>query len=131
MEQSSNQPLRRGGILATCSHIKNYRYTRPLWHCSCALISVSMYYILVWRSLPTCFAVQEANASYKCMDKNNYNRDACEQYFKAYKECKKAMVRAAVMGFLSEPGVLHRCIFGYGVDLLKAEGGSLGAGGWL
>lgn len=35
---------------------------------------------------------QEANASYKCMDENNYNRDACLEYFKAYKECKKRMV---------------------------------------
>jgi hypothetical protein len=26
------------------------------------------------------------------MDRNNYDRDACEQYFEAYKECKKAMV---------------------------------------
>lgn len=38
-------------------------------------------------------SVQEADAAYKCMDRNNYDRDACEQYFEAYKECKKAMVR--------------------------------------
>ena len=27
------------------------------------------------------------------MDDNSYNRDACLEYFKAYKECKKQMVR--------------------------------------
>ena len=36
--------------------------------------------------------LQEAKASYKCMDDTNYNRDACLEYFKAYKECKKQMV---------------------------------------
>ena len=36
--------------------------------------------------------VQEAKASYKCMDDNNYDRDACLEYFKSYKECKKRMV---------------------------------------
>ena len=36
--------------------------------------------------------LQEAKASYKCMDDNNYNRDACLEHFKAYKECKKRMV---------------------------------------
>lgn len=36
--------------------------------------------------------MQEAKASYKCMDDNNYNRDACLEYFKTYKECKKMMV---------------------------------------
>ncbi|XP_033011158.1 coiled-coil-helix-coiled-coil-helix domain-containing protein 7 isoform X2 [Lacerta agilis] len=31
----------------------------------------------------------EADASSKCMDKNNYNRDACTLYFLRYKSCKK------------------------------------------
>ena len=44
------------------------------------------------KSLP-CVSTQEADAAYKCMDRNNYDRDACEQYFEVYKECKKAMVR--------------------------------------
>ena len=26
------------------------------------------------------------------MDANNYNRDACLEYFKAYKDCKRRMV---------------------------------------
>eukprot|EP00731_Ephydatia_muelleri_P012042 Em0006g936a len=36
--------------------------------------------------------LEEAKASYKCMDDNNYDRDACLEYFKSYKECKKRMV---------------------------------------
>ncbi|XP_034982078.1 coiled-coil-helix-coiled-coil-helix domain-containing protein 7 isoform X1 [Zootoca vivipara] len=31
----------------------------------------------------------EADASSKCMDKNNYNKDACTLYFLRYKSCKK------------------------------------------
>ena len=50
--------------------------------------------------------VQEAKASYKCMDDNNYDRDACLEYFKAYKECKKRMVSGGLGGggyILSSP----------------------------
>ena len=35
---------------------------------------------------------QEQKASYKCLDKNNYDREACQQYFDAYKDCKNKMV---------------------------------------
>ena len=31
----------------------------------------------------------ESNASMKCLSKNGYNKDACEAYFTAYKDCKK------------------------------------------
>eukprot|EP00112_Aurelia_sp_Birch-Aquarium-sp1_P025176 Seg824.12 transcript_id=Seg824.12/GoldUCD/mRNA.D3Y31 product="Coiled-coil-helix-coiled-coil-helix domain-containing protein 7" protein_id=Seg824.12/GoldUCD/D3Y31 len=31
----------------------------------------------------------ESNASMKCLSKSGYNRDACEAYFTAYKDCKK------------------------------------------
>lgn len=27
--------------------------------------------------------------SMKCLDKNNYNRDACTEFFRNYRECKK------------------------------------------
>merc|ERR1712093_491847 len=27
--------------------------------------------------------------SMRCLDKNNYNRDACTDFFKSYRECKK------------------------------------------
>ncbi|KIY74128.1 hypothetical protein CYLTODRAFT_364491 [Cylindrobasidium torrendii FP15055 ss-10] len=30
--------------------------------------------------------------SMKCMDRNNYNRDLCQAYFKAYQECKKTWI---------------------------------------
>ncbi|TRM65305.1 hypothetical protein BD626DRAFT_488326 [Schizophyllum amplum] len=29
-------------------------------------------------------------ASLKCLDRNNYERIACEGYFQAYRDCKKA-----------------------------------------
>ncbi|EIW79252.1 hypothetical protein CONPUDRAFT_60192 [Coniophora puteana RWD-64-598 SS2] len=30
-----------------------------------------------------------AKASMKCMDKNNYDRDKCLDFFQAYRDCKK------------------------------------------
>lgn len=33
---------------------------------------------------------EEANASMKCLDENNYAKSRCIEYFEAYKECKKA-----------------------------------------
>ena len=38
--------------------------------------------------------LQEADRSYKCLDENNYNREKCQEYFLAYRECKKKMVGA-------------------------------------
>ncbi|KJE93860.1 hypothetical protein CAOG_004584 [Capsaspora owczarzaki ATCC 30864] len=32
---------------------------------------------------------KETEASYKCLDENNYNRDMCGQFFDAYKACKQ------------------------------------------
>lgn len=37
-------------------------------------------------------STQEAMASHKCMNESNFNRNACEKYFKAYRECKKLAV---------------------------------------
>lgn len=34
-----------------------------------------------------------AKASLSCMDRNDYNRDNCMDYFQAYRDCKKAWVR--------------------------------------
>ncbi|KAJ1677926.1 Mitochondrial copper homeostasis protein, partial [Spiromyces aspiralis] len=31
----------------------------------------------------------EAQQSYKCLDKNSYDRKKCQEYFDAYKACKK------------------------------------------
>ncbi|KAJ2076620.1 hypothetical protein H4R24_005593 [Coemansia sp. RSA 988] len=31
----------------------------------------------------------EAKASFKCLDENNYKKSTCDDYFYAYKECKK------------------------------------------
>ena len=39
-------------------------------------------------------SLQEADRSYKCLDENNYDREKCQEYFQAYKECKKKMVSA-------------------------------------
>lgn len=33
---------------------------------------------------------EESKASFKCMDDNNYNRNACMEYFHAYRRCKTA-----------------------------------------
>ncbi|KAJ7672644.1 hypothetical protein B0H17DRAFT_180010 [Mycena rosella] len=32
------------------------------------------------------------NASFKCMDQNNYDRNACMDYFQAYRDCKAAWI---------------------------------------
>lgn len=36
---------------------------------------------------------QEQELSYKCLNKNNFNREACEVYFANYKNCKDFWVR--------------------------------------
>lgn len=36
---------------------------------------------------------QAAKASLSCMDRNDYNRDNCMDFFQAYRDCKKAWVR--------------------------------------
>ncbi|XP_072017878.1 coiled-coil-helix-coiled-coil-helix domain-containing protein 7-like [Amphiura filiformis] len=33
--------------------------------------------------------IPESDASYKCLNDNNYNRDACSDYFKNYQNCMK------------------------------------------
>lgn len=43
-----------------------------------------------WRDRRTNPCSEEAKASFKCLDENNYNRRLCEVYFEAYRECKKA-----------------------------------------
>lgn len=35
--------------------------------------------------------VQEAQASYSCMSKYNYNASKCQKYFQAYRDCKRMM----------------------------------------
>jgi cytochrome c oxidase assembly protein subunit 23 len=32
---------------------------------------------------------ESANMSIKCLESNNFDRDMCHEYFKAYRECKK------------------------------------------
>ncbi|KAG9312982.1 hypothetical protein JVU11DRAFT_6420 [Chiua virens] len=34
-----------------------------------------------------------SKASLACMDQNGHNRDKCMEYFRAYKDCKRAWVR--------------------------------------
>ncbi|CAL1714683.1 unnamed protein product [Somion occarium] len=33
-----------------------------------------------------------SKASMSCLDRNDYNRDACLEYFQAYRDCKKAWI---------------------------------------
>ena len=39
------------------------------------------------------FCAAEADASYQCLDKNKYDRTKCQDFFTAYRECKKKWVR--------------------------------------
>ncbi|RDD43342.1 Cytochrome c oxidase-assembly factor COX23, mitochondrial [Trichoplax sp. H2] len=32
---------------------------------------------------------EEAKASYKCLDVNNYDKSMCQEFFDAYKDCKR------------------------------------------
>ncbi|TFK25632.1 hypothetical protein FA15DRAFT_590070 [Coprinopsis marcescibilis] len=34
-----------------------------------------------------------SKASMDCLDRNNYDRDACLEYFKAYRDCKNAWIQ--------------------------------------
>ena len=39
-----------------------------------------------WSDQVNNYCVDEANASYKCLSKNGYNKAACEQYFQVYRQ---------------------------------------------
>ncbi|XP_006462005.1 hypothetical protein AGABI2DRAFT_206142 [Agaricus bisporus var. bisporus H97] len=36
---------------------------------------------------------EASKASMDCLNKNNYNRDSCLDYFQAYRDCKKAWLQ--------------------------------------
>lgn len=42
--------------------------------------------------LPTSPCAAASEASMECMNRNSYDRDACLDYFQAYRDCKKAWV---------------------------------------
>ena len=44
-------------------------------------------------SLPYSPCKAASKASMDCLDKNDYDRDKCLEYFQAYRDCKKAWVR--------------------------------------
>ena len=63
-------------------------------HCSATICSHAP--LLTLTDTPLFLgSTQEAQASYKCMNDSNYNRDACIKYFKAYKDCKAKQVSNA------------------------------------
>lgn len=37
---------------------------------------------------------ESAQMSLNCLDRNDYNRDLCKEYFDAYRECKKQWLKA-------------------------------------
>lgn len=37
---------------------------------------------------------ESAQMSFNCLDRNNYDRDMCKEYFDAYRECKKQWLQA-------------------------------------
>jgi cytochrome c oxidase assembly protein subunit 23 len=41
-----------------------------------------------------------AKASMDCLDRNNYDRSSCVDFFQAYKDCKKTWARALLIVFL-------------------------------
>ncbi|KAJ3768993.1 hypothetical protein FB446DRAFT_239514 [Lentinula raphanica] len=45
---------------------------------------------VVSRFIDPCEAASKATMA--CMNKNNYNRDKCLDYFQAYRECKNAWI---------------------------------------
>lgn len=53
------------------------------------LYTIAWYYLVVTTPI---VITQEANESYKCLSESNYKREACQEYFRAYKDCKKRMV---------------------------------------
>ncbi|CDO96441.1 unnamed protein product [Kluyveromyces dobzhanskii CBS 2104] len=37
---------------------------------------------------------ESSKMSFKCLERNNYDRDLCHDYFDAYRECKKQWLKA-------------------------------------
>lgn len=37
---------------------------------------------------------ESAKMSFNCLDRNDYDRDKCKEYFDAYRECKKQWLKA-------------------------------------
>lgn len=37
---------------------------------------------------------ESSNMSFKCLEQNNYDREMCYEYFKAYRECKKEWLKS-------------------------------------
>ena len=44
-----------------------------------------------WSDQVNNYCVDEANASYKYLSKNGYNKAACEQYFQVYRQWKREL----------------------------------------
>ena len=42
-----------------------------------------------WNDRAVNYCLDEANASYKCLSDNSYDKNKCEEYFEAYRNCKK------------------------------------------
>ncbi|RXW22407.1 hypothetical protein EST38_g3470 [Candolleomyces aberdarensis] len=48
------------------------------------------------KRVPSQFAdpcAEASKASMDCLNRNNYDRDACLEYFQAYRECKNAWIQ--------------------------------------
>jgi hypothetical protein len=52
------------------------------------------------------FCKDEADASLRCLDQNQYDRSQCQAFFSAYKECKKRWVCVCV----SERACVRACV---------------------
>ena len=60
------------------------------------------------------FCADEADASFKCLERHAYDRDRCAEAFAAYKECKKRWVRAPPTHTHTVPGARTRTTRGGG-----------------
>lgn len=43
-----------------------------------------------WSDPVTNYCLDEANASYACLSRNGYNKEKCEEFFEAYRQCKRS-----------------------------------------
>lgn len=56
------------------------------------LFTVNVLELHAFQATECHLSSQEARASYKCMSDSNYNRNACIEFFKVYKDCKSKQV---------------------------------------
>ena len=54
-----------------------------------------------------------------CLNRNDYNRDKCLDFFEAYKECKKTWVSCLI--FLQISFIFFSCVFAFAMYLIRTS----------